>query len=182
MQNSLYSLYKSNNYGVRRVRSPGDYFLPTSRIMPFIPLVRRGAVRSVKEDKAYGDKSEIEKKSIIEKFFNVQLVKDEDPYATFDFFTPTQDTFMELKSRIDVHSAQYPTTIISAHKVNNIKEGAKYIFIWAYTDGIFYLEYDKALWDTFECKPFKRYDRIDRRETPKPHYFVPREHLKPIII
>jgi hypothetical protein len=140
--------------------------------MSFIPI------RSVKADKAYGEKSEIEKKSIIEKFFNIELIKDEDPYAAFDFYTKLKDTFMELKSRIDITSTAYPTTLISQHKIKCMKPDAKYVFIWAYTDGIFYLEYDKELWDTFECKPFKRFDRIDRRETPKPHIFVPRKHLK----
>lgn len=138
----------------------------------FIPI------RSVKADKAYGTKSELEKQAIIEKFFNIKLIKDENEYAPFDYHDEPETTYMELKSRIDITSNKYPTTLIGASKVANIKEGKKYIFIWAYTDGIYYLEYDKKLWDTFELKPFKRFDRIDRKEFPKPHYFVPRRFLK----
>lgn len=140
-------------------------------------------VRStVKADKAFGDKSEAEKKALIENFFNVSLTKTEDEFAAFDFYNDAKDTFMELKTRRDITSTKYDTTLIGASKIANIKEGNKYVFIWAYTDGIFYLEYDKALWDTFECRLYKRFDRFDRTEVPKLHYFVPRKHLKPLCV
>jgi len=107
------------------------------------------------------------------------MQKDTNHYSSFDFHNSDRTVFAELKTRRIRHN-QYPTTIISADKIAHIEDGKDYYFIWAYVDGLYYLKYDPNLWEKFECKMYRRFDRSDRVEVPKPHIFIPCSHLTPL--
>jgi hypothetical protein len=134
---------------------------------------------STADDVALGLSSEDRNINIIQRLVGCGITKDENRFASFDFHNAERTVFAELKTRRIRHD-QYPTTLISADKIAHIEEGKDYYFIWAYVDGMYYLKYDPEVWSTFECKMYRRFDRSDRREFPKPHIFVPCELLKPV--
>ena len=127
---------------------------------------------STADDVAFGLSSESRNIDIIQRLVGCEIVKDKNPYSSFDFHNADRTLFAELKSRHIRHD-QYPTTLISADKIAHIEEGKEYYFVWSYVDGLYYLKYDPELWSTFECNMYRRFDRSDRKELPKPHIFVP---------
>lgn len=84
----------------------------------------------------------------------------DDPYAPFDFRTKNKKIFIELKTRNNTKD-KYPTTMVSQSKVNIAKEYPKktFIFCFKFTDGLYYIYYDKDLFDTFETSQGGRTDR-----------------------
>ena len=110
---------------------------------------------------------------IIQSFFGKNINKSLDKYSKFDFFD--DDCYYELKSRTNCYS-KYPTTIITADKINADK---KTIFIFNFTDGIFYIEYNKEQFDTYEQRLFSRAS-ISWNE--KLHFYIPISDLKPIFL
>jgi hypothetical protein len=131
---------------------------------------------STAEDLSFGLASESRNIGLIEKLVGCSMQKDTNHYSSFDFHNSDRTVFAELKTRRIRHN-QYPTTIISADKIAHIEDGKDYYFIWAYVDGLYYLKYDPNLWEKFECKMYRRFDRSDRVEVPKPHIFIPCELL-----
>jgi len=131
---------------------------------------------STADDLALGLANEDRQFGLIERLVGCGLAKDENRFASFDYHNHDKTKFAELKTRRIRHN-QYPTTLISADKIAHIEDGKEYYFIWSYTDGLYYLKYDKEVWKNFECKMYRRFDRSDRREFPKPHIFVPCELL-----
>ena len=137
-------------------------------------------VRSKRDDIAFGLQSESEKLCLFEQHFNTKLIKHNDPYYPLDFHNEPKTIYVELKSRHIRHN-QYDTTLISAHKVSfcNNPE-TSYYFVFAYTDGIYYIKYKKELFETYEKRMYKRYDRIDDRQTPQLYVFIPVKDLTKI--
>jgi len=78
----------------------------------------------------------------------------------------------ELKSRTNNYK-KYPTTLIGLDKVSN-----NTIFLFYFTDGLYYIEYDKELFDTFEVKDFVRNPRLGKIDKPKKYIYIPIEYLK----
>ena len=134
-------------------------------------------IRSKRDDLAFGKKSEEEKLSIFESHFATKLMKHKNPHYPLDFHDEAHTLYVELKTR-HIKYEQYETTLISAHKVSYCnKPEISYYFVFAYTDGIYYIKYEKEVFDTFEVKPFKRFDRVDDKQTPQPYYFIPIKSL-----
>jgi hypothetical protein len=89
---------------------------------------------------------------------------------------------VELKSRRISHN-QFPTAIVGTNKIDYCTNpNIVYYFVWVYKDGIFYLKYDKKLFDTFEkddmYKINYRYD-VGRTEMSK-IVRIPYKHLTKI--
>ena len=124
-------------------------------------------------DYKFGDIQEEIILPIIQSFFGTNINRSLDQYSKFDFFD--DDCYYELKSRTN-NVSKYPTTMITADKINDDK---KTIFIFNFTDGIFYIEYNKEQFDTYEQRLFSR-ACISWNE--KLHYFIPISDLKPIFI
>jgi hypothetical protein len=80
-----------------------------------------------------------------------EVVKMEDQFSPFDFRTKNKSTFIELKTRTN-HKDKYPTTMVSQSKVEIAKQypKKKFIFCFNFTDGLYYITYNKELFDTFE--------------------------------
>lgn len=128
---------------------------------------------SYHQDYLFGKQQENKILPIISKFFNEEIVIHNERYSTFDFESKT--ALYELKSR-NVNYKTYPTTIIAKDKIKELDK--KYVFLFNFKDGLYYIEYETLLFNQFELKPFKRNDRIDKIEKPKEYYFIPIEYLK----
>jgi Txe/YoeB family toxin of Txe-Axe toxin-antitoxin module len=86
--------------------------------------------------------------SQISEFLNIELIKDNNPYAIHDFYNKDKSIFVELKSRRINHN-KFPTALIGENKIKKCnKPNVDYYFFWLYNDGLFYLKYNKELFDT----------------------------------
>ena len=66
--------------------------------------------------------------------------------------------------------------------MHKIKEGNKrLVFVFHFTDGLYYIEYSKVIFDTFETKKLQVY-RSGINEKPTPHYYIPIQYLTKINI
>lgn len=92
---------------------------------------------------------------------------------TFDF--DGGSFFVEIKSRENEY-LKYPTTLLPYHKTQEMEHypGKKLYCVFIFTDGTYYIEYDKSVFDTFQVEQnfvcHKRQDKIDR---PSPHIHIP---------
>jgi hypothetical protein len=115
-------------------------------------------MRSKENDIAFGKQNEDD---VLPKlsFFGAVIPMD-DPYAPFDFRTKNKSTFIELKTRKNAKNT-YPTTMVSKSKVDIAKEypKKKFVFCFKFTDGLYYIQYDKELFETFETSQGGRNDR-----------------------
>ena len=125
---------------------------------------------SFKNDYTFGKQKEDEVLSIIRKKFNRNIVKSESRFERYDF--KDDEYYYELKSRNNKYS-DYPTTLIEKGKViaDNL------VFLFNFTDGLYYIIYNKDLFETFECKQFLRHKRCDFVDKPKLYYHIPIHQL-----
>jgi hypothetical protein len=134
--------------------------------------------RSRVEDLETGFENERQVKETLERVFGCNLNKERYAYAVIDFANDDKTVWVETKRRLVDHN-DYDTAIISKWKVDHCdREGCEYYFTWVYNDGLYGMRYDKALFDTFDVRLYKRKDRVDHKQEPKPHYFIPYRHLK----
>lgn len=115
----------------------------------------------------FGKKHETIVLPIISKHFQKEIKQYKEQYSKFDFFDDEYD--YELKSRTNKYKA-FPTTMITANKVSGIK---KKIFLFYFTDGLYFIEYNKEIFDKFAIKMVSR----SGLEAPKPHFLIPIEEL-----
>ena len=109
------------------------------------------------------------------KFFNDDIKPAEDKYSKHDFIG--REYVYELKSRTNTFSA-YPTTYLPADKVVKTR---KQIFVFNFTDGLYYIEYDEEAWKDITVAPFRRF-RIGVNDKEKPYYHIPISLLKRIAV
>ena len=92
-------------------------------------------------------------------------------YCGYDAIS--DNTIYEIKSRRCKYQS-YPTTLLPVHK---IKEGNKrLVFVFHFTDGLYYIIYSKELFDTFDTKIVKIV-RAGMNDKPTLHYYIPIQHL-----
>jgi len=121
------------------------------------------------DDCKFGNYNELLILPIIKKFFNRNIIKTTDKYNKYDYID--NDYKYELKSRRNKYN-QYPTTLIGYDKLTN----SKTIFLFNFIDGLYYINYEKELFDTFEKKPFVRNYR-GVNDIKKDYLFIPIEYL-----
>lgn len=100
-------------------------------------------------DISYGLANEEEVMPLLETHFNTALVKSSNKYCKYDF--KGEGIKIELKSRRFNYS-KYPTTFINSSKLDYVKtlgDDTLFYFVFKYTDGIYYIKYDRELFDTF---------------------------------
>ena len=102
-------------------------------------------------------------------------------YAPFDYSDEAKTIYVELKTRRINHDT-YPTTIIGANKVEQCNDPTKqYWFAYCYQDGIYVIQYNKELFDTFETNPeYQRSNRSDTMNNSQHVIFIPIHHLAQI--
>lgn len=128
-----------------------------------------------KTDLEFGLKRENNVLEKIKKYFNdATITKTTDKYCKYDFISSTCK--YELKSRKNKYKT-YKTTILPTHKIIDGKQ----IFLFNYFDGLYYIEYDKEVFDRFEKIEMTDY-RSGRCGQIALHYSIPIELLKEIKI
>lgn len=109
------------------------------------------------EERAFGEEGEKNNFSIIQKL-NPTFTKTKSVWDPFDFVDETGKVYAELKTRRNMKD-KYLTTMVPNSKIKKIKEGNQYYFCFNFIDGLYYIEYNKDLFDTFQVKRGGRYDR-----------------------
>ena len=140
------------------------------------PTYQSNRNRTLQDDLSLGYKNEEEILSILNNFFNDTFRNTKDlygnEYCNYDF-EGTNGMRLELKSRRNKYD-DYPTTIIPVHKTISM-DLCPNAFIFNFSDGIYYTEWNKNRFETYEKKMIlcKRKGRIDNKE----HYLIPIEDL-----
>jgi hypothetical protein len=130
--------------------------------------------RSFKEDFSFGTKQEDLILPRLKQFFEPDIVKSESHNSIYDY--KGTNYYYELKSR-NVGRWKYSTTMLGVNKVF----ATNHIFLFNFTDdGLYYIEYNKTLFDSFVKKEFKRCFRTDINDKPKLYYYIPIEELLPV--
>lgn len=119
-------------------------------------------------DYEWGAESEKEAKKLLEETFG--MLTSGDRYSKFDFWNNKYN--IELKTR-KVYKDFYPTTMIQSNKFLYAID-RDLILAFKFTDGIYYIKYEKALFDTFETRLFSR-AKLDWDK--KPHTYIPVKYL-----
>jgi hypothetical protein len=134
--------------------------------------------KSLKGDLAFGLYNEEKIKPLLEKYFGLPLTKEPHRYAHHDYFSDDRQKIIELKSRRNTYN-KYETTLLNSSKIRNIPSDttAEYYFVFNYTDGMYFIKYDKEQFNTFKCEDFTRIHRADKDEHPVKHYYIPIEAL-----
>ena len=139
-------------------------------------------IRSFKSDLEMGLSKELEVIDMLklnwEEEVDIRNTKDiyGDDYYIYDFEAKS-GTSWELKSR-RVRKNQYDTTIVPVSKVRITDK--KQIFVFNFTDATCMIEYDKAIWDTFEIRDVSTW-RLGKVDFPKPHYHIPVHLLEDLL-
>ena len=122
------------------------------------------------KDYEYGKQKEEDIYPLLKTFFNSPaLERTPQRYCKYDF--EDRDATYEVKSR-KCNKHTYPTTLLTLNKIINTTKDQYFIF--NFTDEICYIKYDKAVFDTFECKP---YSRINQADDMTDYLFIPLANL-----
>jgi hypothetical protein len=100
-------------------------------------------------DVDYGLMSENDMLPFLEFYFKTDLVKSSSKYCKYDY--KGEGIKIELKTRRVSHD-DFPTTFVNSSKIDYVKtlaDDTEFYFVFKYTDGIYYIKYDRELFDTF---------------------------------
>jgi len=104
-------------------------------------------------DLNYGMIGEDKVEPMIRKYFNTEVINTKltkGKFCAYDYECVERKTRYELKSR-RVSFDTYPTIIINTSKIlKGSTDGNRLILLFLFTDGLFYTEYDRATFDTYE--------------------------------
>ena len=131
----------------------------------------------LKADLAFGLPKEDAVIETLSGFFNENIEKSKNPYSRYDASSKT--TKYEIKSRRNCY-LKYPTTIIPVDKTECIN-GDRLVFVFNFTDGLYYIEYDKDKFAKYEVKQVEAVRKGGIR-TLKDHFFIPIQDLTEINI
>jgi hypothetical protein len=109
---------------------------------------------------------------IIQSYFNRNIKPTKDKYNRYDYLDDKYN--YELKSRTNEYN-KFPTTLIGLDKID-----INTIYLFYFTDGLYFIEYNKILFDSFEIKDFVRHPRYGKVDKPKKYIYIPIEHLNKI--
>jgi len=125
-------------------------------------------------EKKFGLKSENDNIKLISSFFN-QDFKKTSLYHPIDFISDTH--YLEIKTRT-VDYNRHPTTLLPLSKINYIKRHPKpAIFVFIFTDNIYYINYDEKLFESFEIKEYARAPRTGIIDKPTQYIYIPIKNL-----
>jgi hypothetical protein len=127
---------------------------------------------SFKKDYTLGLQKEDEVLPKIKNYFKREIQKTNNKFETYDFYD--EKYTYELKSR-NVKYETYPTTLIAKDKIRK-----RIIFLFNFTDSLYYIKYKSKKFENFECKEFVRNKRSDYNDKQKEYIYIPIEYLKKI--
>jgi len=109
-------------------------------------------------------------------YFNEPIEETKHKFCRYDAYSTT--TKYEIKSRRCRYKT-FATTIVPVHKVQDITE--RLVFIFNFTDGLYYIVYDADLFGTFKQEVIT-YHRTGGSNEPVLHFMIPIEQLHRIEI
>jgi hypothetical protein len=117
-----------------------------------------------KDDLAFGTNNETAVLETLQTFFGSTLQR-QGGYEVMDYTNPGRTIYVELKTRRIPHD-RYPTAIIGLNKIQWCQKdpSKEYHFVFCYTDGLFTLKYDEALFKNFQREI--HYFRGEREDCP----------------
>lgn len=126
-----------------------------------------------KKDLEMGTINENQIQTIIKEYFKCNDLKKLDKYNVFDFYSPLNELYFEVKSR-RCNYMSYPTTIIGYNKFVEASKlnGDKY-FVFIFNDGNYYYKYIND--DKFDIANGGRNDR--GKDEYKNYVYIPIEKL-----
>lgn len=128
------------------------------------------------KDLEYGTKKEVELLSTFKKIFNCDNLELAPKNYEFDYINNKLQ--IELKSRFNEYK-KYPTTMIGKNKISFAdKNNKETFFCFNFTDGLYYIKYDKEKFKSYEEKIGGRQDR--GKFEYKPYIYIPICELQPI--
>jgi hypothetical protein len=125
---------------------------------------------SYKNDRINGMRAEDAVLPVIREYFKRDISRKTSRYCKYDY--ECTEYKYELKSRSNEYR-KYPTTIIGIDKLVS----DMMIFLFSFTDGLYYIEYEKELFDKFEIQKYVRHPRFGIKDVEKDHLFIPIEEL-----
>lgn len=128
------------------------------------------------EERAFGEEGERNNFSNIQRLCPT-FTKTKSVWDPFDFVDETGKIYAELKTRRNPKD-KYPDTMLPHSKIKKIVEGNTYYFAFNFTDGLYYIQYNKELFDTFEVKRGGRYDR--GKPEVEDYIYLPVNLLQPV--
>lgn len=132
--------------------------------------------RTFQNDYKFGLNNENKILPLINKYFKEDIIKSVSSFSLNDFQSHT--TLYELKSRTNAYN-KYNDTLLGFNKI--IDGVKKQVFLFNFTDGLYFIEYNETLFNTFTKKPFVRNARADFDDKPKQYIFIPIKNLTKIL-
>jgi len=134
-------------------------------------------MRSFQNDYAFGLRNEERVMPVLERTFNETFEKTP-KYHPLDF--KGRGSWVEVKTRT-FEVGRYPTTLLPYSKIEYAQkcENSVY-FVFVFTDGIYYIQYDPAVFPTFETNVFKRTARADHSDSAQLYIYIPTRLLTKI--
>jgi hypothetical protein len=127
---------------------------------------------SFRADYQFGITCQSKLLSTFDTYFKDNLKETTGKYDPFDYEGDTAS--YELKSRNNTYR-KYPTTCIGTDKINPTHPKTQ-VYLFHFTDGNYFIKYNKSLFDTFETKLFRRY-RPSVNDKEKLYTYIPIECL-----
>lgn len=127
----------------------------------------------IENDYQFGRDKENQILTSMENFFKDNIKQTKERYDTKDYLG--EKFKYELKSRRNCYSA-FSTTIIPIDKGT----GENVVFLFNFTDGLYYINYDKEIFSNFKTGLFQRKDGGQNNPN-KLYYYIPIEKLIEII-
>ena len=127
------------------------------------------------KDLQFGLQNEIEMKPLIEKTLN-ETFKMTEQFCCYDYVS--DKSIVELKSR-KCNYSQYPTTILTKHKVKKMMQVDKNRFVFIkFTDGLYYCRLNQELLDNSTVSKGGRSDR--GRIEFNDYYYIPLNYFNKV--
>ena len=131
--------------------------------------------KSLKNDIEFGNKAEIEVIKLLRVHFGEDILKNTYRYAIYDAKCKETNTHYEIKARRCAMNS-FPTTIIPCSKIAKKEEKDNLIFVFLFTDGLYFIKYDQQVFDTFGTDNITYY-RQGILPKPVKHMCIPTELL-----
>lgn len=136
---------------------------------------------SYSSDVAFGLQNQTTVRQLLNEVFGSDHVE-QSRYATFDYISSDGSRYVEVKS-LRCASTQHPHALMGANKVDaasTLHPNKTVIFVWVYSDGMYYTVYDPALFATFRRAGCIRSNRSGITDFEADTVWVPKEHLLPL--
>jgi hypothetical protein len=136
------------------------------------------AGRSLVLDRRFGAEGEKIVLELIQKHISPTIEAAPNKFSPYDFVDKKEGIYYELKSRRCM-SSEYDTTLLPANKI--LKPFCKQKFLFNFTDGLFYIDYEEEAFRLYKTAPFMRGGRGGITDKQAEYVYIPVKDLKRLI-